>query len=255
MDKTRVSIVSYLNSRPFLYGLNKSKISEKMDLSLDIPSKIAAKLAFNQTDLGLIPVAGLEDLEDYKIISRYCIGAVGKVRTVVLASQVPIEFIDTILMDYQSRSSVLLTKILAKFYWRKNFKWKNTCAGFEQKSIGGTTAGILIGDRVFDVEKNYLYKYDLSEEWNKFTRLPFVFAVWAATKDVSKQFETDFNQALEFGLENISEIACMELSNYPEVDIQEYLGRNISYRFDEFKKAGMKKFLELANKLEPVELS
>lgn len=234
-----------------MYGINKSKISGNIDLTLDIPSKIAAKLAYDQTDIGLVPVAGLEDLNNYKIISNYCIGAVGKVRTVVLSSQVPIEYIDTILMDYQSRSSVLLTKILAKFYWRKNFDWKNTCAGFDQKSVKGTTAGIIIGDRVFDAEKKYLYNYDLSEEWFKFTRLPFVFAVWAATKNVSEQFESDFNTALEFGLENISEIARMELFNYPEVDIYDYFKRNISFPLDNLKKEGMKKFLELAKKLEP----
>lgn len=255
MEKTRVSIVSYLNSRPFLYGLNKSGLSKEIDLSLDIPSKIAAKLAFNQADIGLIPVAGLEDLEDYQIISRYCIGSGKRVRTVVLASQVPLENIKTVLMDYQSRSSVLLAKVLAKFHWRRNFKWKNTCSGFEHKSIRGTTAGVLIGDRVFDVEQKYLYKYDLSEEWFNFTQLPFVFAVWAARKNVSEQFEADFNQALEFGVENISEIARMELSNYPEVDIYEYFTKNINFELDENKKAGMKKFLELAKKLEPVELT
>lgn len=255
MSKTRISIVSYLNSRPFLYGLNKSRLSEKMNLSLDIPSKIAAKLAYNQSDVGLIPVAGLEDLEDYKIISRYCIGAVGKVRTVVLASQEPLENIETVLMDYQSRSSVLLAKVLAKFFWQRNFRWENTCAGFEHKSIQGKTAGVLIGDRVFDVEQKYLYKYDLSEEWFNYTRLPFVFAVWAARKNVTEHFEADFNGALEFGVENISEIARMEHSNYPEVDIFDYFTNNISFEYDELKQAGMKKFLELAKKLEPVELT
>ena len=255
MKKTRISIVSYLNSRPFLYGINKSRLTEQVDLSLDIPSRIAAKLAFNQADVGLIPVAGLEDLEEYKIISRFCIGAVGKVRTVVLASQVPLEDIETILMDYQSRSSVLLAKVLAKFYWQRNFKWENTCAGFEHESVQGTSAGVLIGDRVFDVEQKYRYKYDLSEEWFNYSRLPFVFAVWAARKNVSEQFEAVFNDALEFGVENISEIARMELSNYPEVDIYDYFTNNISFEYDELKQAGMKKFLELAKKLEPVELT
>lgn len=250
-----MSIVSYLNSRPFLHGLNKSRLAENIDLTLDIPSKVAAKLTFNQADVGLIPVAGLEDLEEYNIVSRYCIGAAGKVRTVILASQVPLENIETILMDYQSRSSVLLAKVLAQFYWRKNFRWENTCSGFEQNSIQGSTAGVLIGDRVFDVEHKYAYKYDLSEEWFDFTQLPFVFAVWAARCNLSEQFEVDFNSALGFGLENISEIARMELSNYPKVDIYDYFTKNIRFEFDEPQKTGMKKFLELTKKLEPVELA
>ncbi len=252
MGKTRVSIVSYLNSKPFLYGLNKSLVANNFEMSLDIPSKIVAKLSYNLADVGLIPVAGLEDLDDYQIVSNFCIGAVGKVKTVVLVSDVPLEQIETILMDYQSRSSVLLAKVLSKFYWGKEFNWKNTCNDFQNKSIKGNTAGVVIGDRVFDIENKYKYSYDLSGEWYKFTGLPFVFAVWASTKNVSEEFKKDFNEALSFGISNISEISEIEQINYPNVNINDYFAQNISFRFDEEKKAGMNKFLELARKLQLV---
>jgi len=254
MEKTRVSIVSYLNSKPFLYGLKNSKIAKEIDLCLDIPSKVAAKLAFNLADVGLIPVAGLEDLDNYQIISNYCIGSVGKVKTVVLASDVPLDEIETVLMDYQSRSSVLLTKVLAKFYWKKSFNWEGTCNDFQNVSIHGKTAGVVIGDRVFDIENKFRYIYDLSEEWYNFTRLPFVFAVWAANTRISESFEIAFNSALAFGIENMPEIIRMEQSNYKNVNIADYFTQNISFELDESKKAGMKKFLELAQKLELVEL-
>ncbi len=254
MKKTRVSIVSYLNSKPFLYGLQISAVAREIELSLDIPSKVAAKLSFNLADVGLIPVAGLEDLDEYQIVGNYCIGAVGKVKTVVLASDVPVEEIDTILMDYQSRSSVLLAKVLAKFYWKKSFKWENTCNDFQNSSIKGKTAGVVIGDRVFDIENKYRYICDLSEEWFNFTKLPFVFAVWAANKKVSESFEIAFNRALQNGIENIEEIVKLEKPNYPGVDIAHYFEQNISFELDNEKRAGMKRFLELARKLEKVEL-
>ncbi|HSH19547.1 MAG TPA: menaquinone biosynthesis protein [Draconibacterium sp.] len=254
MEKTRVSIVSYLNSKPFLYGLNNSVVSKEIDLSLDIPSKVAAKLAFNQVDVGLIPVAGLEDLDNYRIISDYCIGSVGKVKTVVLVSEVPIDQIDTVLMDYQSRSSVLLAKVLAKFYWKKSFQWENTCNNFQNVSIKGNTAGVIIGDRVFDIEDKFTYIYDLSEEWYNFTRLPFIFAVWAAKENISKSFEKKFNNALAFGIENLNEIVQIEQSYYPNVNIADYFALNISFDLNDEKREGMKKFLELARKLELVEL-
>ncbi len=254
MEKTRVSIVSYLNSKPFLFGLQNSAVAREIELSLDIPSKVAAKLSFNLADVGLIPVAGLEDLDEYQIVGNYCIGAVGKVKTVVLASDVPVEEIDTILMDYQSRSSVLLAKVLAKFYWKKSFKWENTCNDFQNCSIKGKTAGVVIGDRVFDIENKYRYICDLSEEWYKFTKLPFVFAVWAANKKVSESFEIAFNRALQNGIENIEEIVKLEKPNYPGVDIAHYFEQNISFELDNEKRAGMKRFLELARKLEKVEL-
>ena len=230
-------------------------MSKQIEISLDIPSKIVEKLDYNLADIGLIPLAGLADLEDYRIISNYCIGAVEKVRTVVLFSEVPLEEIETVLMDYQSRSSVLLSKVLAKFYWKKELNWKNTCSDFQNKSIKGTTAGVVIGDRVFDIENKFRYKYDLSEEWFRFTGLPFVFAVWAANKNIPKQFEDDFNKALAFGVENILEVVKMEQENYPGVNIYNYFTQNINYYLDESKMAGMKKFLELAKQLEPVELT
>ena len=237
-----------------MYGLKKSIVAKEIDLSLDIPSKVAAKLAFNLADVGLIPVAGLEDLYDYQIIGDYCIGSVGKVKTVVLVSDVPLDQVETVLMDYHSRSSVLLAKVLAKFYWKKSFNWENTCNDFQNVSIKGKTAGVVIGDRVFDIENKFRYIYDLSEEWYNFTKLPFVFAVWAANKKVSETFEKAFNSALAFGIENMAEIVQMEQPNYPNVDITNYFDQNISFELDKEKRAGMKKFLELAQKLELVEL-
>jgi len=255
MEKTRISIVSYLNSKPFLYGIEHSDILSKIELSRDIPSKVAAKLSYNQADIGLIPVAGLRDLDEYHIVSNYCIGSVGKVKTVVLVSEVPLEEVEEILMDYQSRSSVLLAKVLARFFWKKKVNWENTCADFHNKSIKGTTAGVVIGDRVFDVEGKFPYCYDLSEEWQKYTGLPFVFAVWASNKEISVSVESEFNQALELGLENIEKLVEQETVNYPDVDIRGYFRDNISFPLDEEKRKGMKKFLELAQKLEPVELT
>ncbi len=255
MEKTRISIVSYLNSKPFLYGIQHSDILSELELSPDIPSRVVAKLTYNLADIGLIPVAGLRGLDEYHIVSNYCIGAVGKVKTVVLVSEAPLEEVKEILMDYQSRSSVLLAKVLAKFYWKKEVNWENTCADFHNKSIKGTTAGVLIGDRVFDVEGRYAYCYDLSEEWQKFTGLPFVFAVWASNKKISKKVEAGFNTALELGVNSIAEIVKFEQENYPGVDIEAYFRDNISFNLDVEKQKGMKKFLELAQKLEPVALT
>ncbi len=255
MEKTRISIVSYLNSKPFLYGIQQKLCADDIKLTIDIPSKVAAKLAYHQVDMGLIPVAGLDDLESYKIISDYCIGTTGKVKTVILASEVPLEKIDTILMDYQSRSSVLLAKVLSKFYWKKQYNWENTCNNFHNTSIKGNKAGVVIGDRVFGIEDRYPYCYDLGEEWVNFTGLPFVFAVWASTKELPKAFQQDFNIALKYGIEHFSEVIQFEKKNYPNVDIQDYFLNNISFNFDEKKRRGMKKFLELAKKTEPVELT
>ncbi len=246
--KTSVSLISYLNSKPFLYGLQNHRMPETIDLQLEIPAQTVEKLANKRADIGLVPVGGLCDLDNYEIISNYCIGATGKVRTVVLASEVPVEKIETVLLDYQSRSSVMLCKVLAKHYWRKDFLWQNTTGNFHNHLINNNTAGVVIGDRVFDIEKRYRYCYDLSEEWLEFTGLPFVFAVWVALKKPAADFTAEFNAALAYGVNNLKEVAQTVKGKYPGVDINDYFTNNISYPLDEEKQKGMAKFMKLAQK-------
>jgi chorismate dehydratase len=150
MKKIRISAVSYLNSLPFVYGLTHSSLINECDISLDIPSVCAEKLINGTVDIGLIPVAAIPQVPNATIISDYCIGANGEVKTVCLFSEVPLNEIKTILLDYQSRTSVLLVKILAKEFWKINPEFINAEAGFEQK-IKGTTAGVVIGDRTFEL--------------------------------------------------------------------------------------------------------
>lgn len=243
----KISLISYLNSKPFVYGLEHYASCKGMELYLDIPSKTALKLMNGEADAGLVPVGALNDLPPYQIVSDYCIGAVGRVRTVVLASEVPLEEIREVILDYQSRSSVLLVQVLARHFWKRNYGWIKGSPGFETEGIRGTTAGVVIGDRVFEAEKRYPYIIDLSGEWMKFTGLPFVFAVWVTCKTLPATFIQQLNQALAYGIHNIPRVEEMEQEHYPGVDISTYFTENISYSLDEAKRAGMKRFLELAS--------
>lgn len=249
MVRKRVSIVSYLNSKPFLWGLESSPLAPFIELSDDIPSKVASKLVSGKADIGLIPVAALLDLDAYSLVSDYCIGADGKVRTVVIASEVPIDDVGTILMDYQSRTSVMLAKVLAVQFWKRDFKWENTCTGYENKLIGGKTAGVMIGDRVFKAEKKFPYICDLADEWKKFTGLPFVFAVWAATCELTDDFQQQFSKALEKGIQMIPEKLESIYPEYKGIDLSDYFTRNISFRFDGKKKEALALFHSFIAKL------
>ena len=251
LNKIKVSIVSYLNSKPFLWGLRSSAVSSMIDLSVDIPSKVAAKLTTGKADLGLIPVAALTDLDKYRLIGDYCIGAYGDVKTVVLASEVPLDQVKTILLDYQSRTSVMLVKVLARFFWKRDFIWENTCADFEKKLISGARAGVVIGDRVFSVEKKFPYLYDLSGEWEKFTGLPFVFAAWASTVPLTEEFCRLFNEALEAGIKGIPLQTESLGSDYPGVDIADYFSHKISFEFDSVKQRALDLFLSYVRELKP----
>ena len=146
----RITAVSYLNTIPFIYGIENSVLSYNIELSLDYPTICADKLIADEVDLALVPVVVIADLKEYYIISDYCIGANGAVDTVCLYSAVPINKVKNILLDYQSKTSVQLLHVLLKEYWGLNLHTSIGKLGFE-KDIIGDTAGLIIGDRAFEM--------------------------------------------------------------------------------------------------------
>lgn len=244
----KVSAVSFLNTKPFIYGLQHSTLGE-LELSLDIPSVCAAKLIGKKADIGLVPVAVLPLLEGYSVVSDYCIGAKGKVGSVMLFSNVPLTEITTILLDYHSRTSVVLARVLANKLWKISPVWKEGGPGYES-SINDTTAGVVIGDRALELSGKYRFSYDLSDEWFKLTSLPFVFACWVAGKNVPPGFLVSFNEALQCGVEHIADmIETMDLVPVDKVRINAYLTENIDYHFDDNKRKALTLFLDYAREL------
>lgn len=248
MDKIKVSLVSYLNSRPFLYGLQHHKMDSEIEL--DIPSVCAQKLISGEVDLGLVPIAVIPQLDEHYIISDYCIGAEGKVGSVMLYSDVPLVDIKNILLDYQSFTSVSLVKVLAKHYWKTSPNWIAADENYEDK-VNADTAAVIIGDRTFGLENRYKYAHDLAEEWQKFTQLPFVFACWVSNNKLSETYIKAFNTALKFGVDNRKTL-IEELNNTEEysTDIDTYLNKSIQYNFDDSKKKAMRLFLDYISKLD-----
>ena len=249
MKKIRISVVNYLNSKPFIYGLENSDIKNDIDLQLDIPSVCAEKLEEDQVDIGLVPVAILPELEAYHIVSDYCIGADGEVGSVLLLSEVPLNEIKTILLDYQSRTSVLLAQILAEKFWKIKPQWTEAKVNFEIL-IHETTAGVVIGDRTFSLKNKFRYVYDLSAEWKKFTQLPFVFACWVSNKRLDGAFIKKFNRALRFGLMNVEEVISQQQNEIrADFDVKDYLEHKISYAFDDRKKFALELFLKYQSEI------
>jgi chorismate dehydratase len=240
--RLRVGVVSYLNTKPFLYGIKRSGLMERVELIEAYPSKIAAMLQNNELDLGLLPVAVIPQIPNAKIISNYCIGAVGEVASVAIYSEVPMDQIKTVILDYQSRSSVNLAKILLRDYWKQEVEFLPATEDF-QKQIDGTTAAVVIGDRALQQRKQSTYNYDLATAWVNHTSLPFVFAAWVANKDLGEDFEDAFNMAFEFGLKHIDEVVAE--NPYPLYNLKEYYTKNISYMLDTDKRKGMALFLSL----------
>ncbi len=180
-------------------------MKDQVELITEYPSKISAMLIEDEIDLGLVPVAIIPELKEHYIISDYCIGCNGEVASVCLFSEVPLERIEKILLDYQSRTSVELLKILINEYWKIDPVLELATPDYRH-NIKGTTAGLVIGDRAFEQRKISTYRYDLGLEWKKFTGLPFVFAAWISNKKLTDSFIESFNNANLFGLKQIDKV-------------------------------------------------
>lgn len=238
--KIRIGAVSYLNTKPLVFGLEKGLMKEMVELKYDYPGKIAQALLDDTIDVGLVPVAVIPELKEHHFVADYCIAADGPVASVCLFSEVPLGEITTVLLDYQSRTSVLLVQYLLKEYWQLEPVFKKAGVDFINE-INGTTAAVVIGDRAFKQRKISPYIYDLGEAWKDHTGLPFVFAAWVSNKPMPGSFKTAFNKANEYGLQRIDEV--IKENPYPEFDLEKYYAKHIQYRLDEAKLRGLQKFL------------
>ncbi len=248
MNKIRISAISYLNSLPFAYCLEHSAIVDEIELSYDIPSQCADKLLSDKADIGLIPIVETLRMPEYYIVSNLCIGANDAVRTVILASDVPLQEISTIYLDSHSRTSVMLAKILARHYWKITPEWVHYSGDITKFPLHQQAAAVIIGDKAFEIELPYIY--DLASEWKKFTGLPFVFACWVANKQVDKEFINRFDQAMNFMLANMFVIVEHYKNITPiGVDLLEYWTNNISYPLTDDKRRGLELFLQYAKEM------
>ena len=238
--KINVAMVSYKNTKPFLFGLDHFAENSPFNLDLLNPAKCSEAFAKGNADIALVPVAFLEERTDYKIITDYCIGADGPVNSVALLSNQPLGEIKEVILDNHSMTSNRLVKVLFENYWKKDpmFLKEDVSRGIDLKT---ETAVVMIGDKVFEYQDQFKYKYDLAEAWKEMTGMPFVFAVWIAKNNVTKEIESKLNEFLKYGVEHIDEIVATESD--PLLNLEEYLKINLKYNYTPQFQAGLNSFL------------
>lgn len=225
-----------------VYGMQDSAFLQEHELVPDYPAKVAQMLKNGDVDVALIPVAFLKELPEYYIVSDYCIASDYEVASVCLFSEVPVDQLTTVYLDYQSRTSVALAKVLMKEFWGISPQLIDARDESYRTKIEGTTGAVVIGDRALEQRRLSTYIYDLATEWRSMTSLPFVFAVWVSVKPMSKEWIEQFNAANAVGFSFIDEIA--EAQKYPVYDLKKYYTHNISYKLDDDKRKGMQRFLD-----------
>jgi chorismate dehydratase len=240
--KIRVGAVSYLNTKPLLYGIENSPVLNEISMVTEYPAMIADKLLRDEIDIGLVPVSIIPQMKEYHINTRYCIGCDGPVASVCLFSEVPVGEVKKVILDYQSRTSVALVEILFKRHWKQNPVFEQALPDFLDH-IRGTTAAVVIGDRALQQRTVSAHFYDLGQAWKQMTGLPFVFAAWISNKALDPGWIQRFNEANAFGIQNIPQV--LELLPENDFDLNAYYTQYLSYDLNDEKQKGLRLFLDM----------
>lgn len=252
--KIQLTAVNYLNTFPFKYGIEHSNAVLKWaDIQYASPYECAKMLMNHTTHIALAPVAVLAYQPQLHIVTDFCLSTNDMVKSVKLYSKKSIDEIQSVILDYQSLSSVSLLKVLMRYYWKKEVAYINGYKNFEESL--NADAMVVIGDRTFDLNGKFPYEYDLATEWYRFCRKPFVFAAWISNIQLPEEHIQDLNNAFEYGLSHIEEVVEQALvstnilshlnKDERKKQIYNYLTNNMQYRFNEERKQSLQYFLKL----------
>jgi chorismate dehydratase len=173
----RVGVVNYLNTKPLIHDLEG--LAPQAELVLDVPSRLADRLAAGELDVALIPVIEYFRAGSYSVVPDIAIASRGPVLSVTLFSRVPWAAVRRVALDAGSRTSAALTQVLLRR--RYGVHPEVVPLPLERGAEDADAdAVLLIGDRAMRAcLPGFAHAYDLGQEWYDWTGLPFVYAVWA----------------------------------------------------------------------------
>jgi chorismate dehydratase len=245
-DPLRLGVVSYLNAEPLVYGLAGEP---GFALERDLPSRVAARLAAGELDLGMIPAAAYAD-GDYAIVPGVAIGSRGPVRSVRLYHRGGLGGVRRVALDTSSRTSVVLARVLLHEILGREVE---TIAAAPDLGamLQAADAAVLIGDPALYDASGEAFT-DLGEEWTRRTSLPFVYAFWAGPEGGTTPAQVArLQSALAHGVANVARIAAgYDGRGASHAALNEsYLRANIHYAFGPEEQAGVREFFRRAHDL------
>ena len=270
----RISIVEYLNTAPLVRGFTDGPLRGKYELSFTAPSQCAEALRTGAADIAIIPAIEYQRIADLVLISGLSIASKKSVRSLLLISKKPLQYVTRIALDRSSRSTQVLVRILSQKHWGiapEFFEAKPDLTAMLQKA----DAALLIGDPAlrlaistktgmqrdqdgvavcsgFSVglpKIHSVWIYDMVEEWRAMTNLPAVLAVWAGRRDaITPEVVNDFERSLAFGRDQLDVIIskAVKQMKLPALDLRRYLKENIDYTLDIENLKGLAEYYKLA---------
>ena len=172
----KVGAVSFLNTKPLIQPILDNQVFN-IDLTLDVPSKIADELRVGALDVALIPIIEYFRCSDYLILPEISISSRGAVKSIRIFSRKPISECQTIALDTSSRTSRVLTQIVLAEKYNVYPSFVDCPPTVNLESVE-TDAVLLIGDSALRNIGSTEFEVDLGAVWHDLFELPFVYACW-----------------------------------------------------------------------------
>jgi len=244
----RLGAVTYLNAKPLTYYL--ASLAPEAEIVVDLPSRLSDALSGGRLDVALVPSIEYFRNFDCTIVSDACVACHGPVASVMLYSRVPMRKIRTLALDEGSRTSAAMCRILLE----DRYGIRPEIVGLPIGTAGEdspTDAVMLIGDRAMHLPRGtFDCRWDLGEEWSRWTGLPFVFALWVARPDADiPQLEGILAEARDRGVDHLVEIARAEAPavGVSEADCLAYLRDNLHFHLGPRERLGLYTFYRMAS--------
>lgn len=244
---TRLGAVSYLNTRPLVFGL---ETHDEVRVRFDVPARCADLLEGGLIDLGLIPAFEYARHREYLGVPGVSIASRGPVESVALFTRRDIADVRSIALDISSRTSANLVRLLCAEHFHIEPVFTPAAPDLPAM-LASSDAALLIGDPALFLDPALLAgagspgpgaggrgpgadmnKIDLGEVWTTLTGLPFVWALWAGHRDAAPPAVCRLLQETrDRGLAAVDAIARREAPDDParQALIVRYLGQVIAY--------------------------
>ncbi len=237
----RFSVVDFLNARPLTWGLLR-ETPAGVDVSRDLPSVCAEKLARGDADVGLIPSIEYQRIPGLRVIPSLGIAASSEVRSVLLVSRVSRERIASVALDPASRTSAALVRILLERRYGVRPR-------FIEEASEDADARLVIGDPALKARLSGQVVLDLAAEWRAFTGRSFVFAFWAVRDGVDAlEAERLVLWSRDRARDEFRRLVREEAAEtgLSEAVVEDYLRHSLHFELDRADFGGLELFYRLA---------
>ena len=254
----RIGRIGYINCAPVYGAIDRGIVALPAGTGLvtGTPAELNDLLVAGELDISVISaIEYARHAKDLVLLSDLASSCDGPVRSVALFSRRPVGQLDgrTVLLSASSRTSVALLELLCRDVWAIKPRFAEARA--EAQDLDALAAlpheaVLVIGDAALQLAaaRTYPYRYDLGEEWKRWTGQPFVFAVWAAQRVASPAAVQRAHQALldsrSWGLEHLDELAA-EAATTTKLAVEkcrEYLS-GLDYAFTDRHRSALSDFL------------